>query len=77
MPRSDRNKNAPANWTRAFSLAELGERSKAVVKLSGKQILLMQSGGKIYACNNRCPKSLATSDWVNGGMPPRQGVQIF
>ena len=55
MPHSDRNKNAPVNWTRAFSLAELGERSKAVVKLSGKQILLMQSGGKIYACNNRCP----------------------
>ncbi|NNF80137.1 MAG: Rieske (2Fe-2S) protein, partial [Rhizobiales bacterium] len=42
-------------WTKALSLAELEATSKAVVKLSGKQILLMKSGDKIYACNNRCP----------------------
>lgn len=43
------------NWIKAISLAELSKRSRAVVKLRDKQILLLQSGGKIYACNNRCP----------------------
>jgi nitrite reductase/ring-hydroxylating ferredoxin subunit len=42
-------------WTAAMPAAELAERTKAVVKLAGKQILLWQSDGTIYACNNRCP----------------------
>ena len=44
-----------ANWRKAISLAELESRSRTVVKLDGKQILLLLSGGAIYACNNRCP----------------------
>ena len=43
------------NWQKAISLAELESRSRTVVKLDGKQILLLLSGGAIYACNNRCP----------------------
>ena len=44
-----------ADWQKATSLAELEKRSRMVVKLAGKQILLMLSEDKIYACNNRCP----------------------
>lgn len=44
-----------ANWHKVIALAELEARSKAVVKLDGKQILLLLSAGKVYACNNRCP----------------------
>lgn len=42
-------------WTKALSLDELDAAGKAVVKLKGKQILLLKSGDSIYACNNRCP----------------------
>ena len=42
-------------WEKAMSLAKLNESGKAVVKLSGKQILLIKSGSAIYALNNRCP----------------------
>lgn len=42
-------------WTDVLSLAELEERSRAVVKARGKQILLWKSGDRIHACNNRCP----------------------
>ncbi len=45
----------PADWQRAIPLSELEAKTKAIVKLGGKQILLILSGGKIYACNNRCP----------------------
>ncbi|NNE24534.1 MAG: Rieske 2Fe-2S domain-containing protein, partial [Rhizobiales bacterium] len=44
-----------ANWQKAISLAKLEERTKAIVKLDGKQILVLLSEGKIYAFNNRCP----------------------
>ncbi|MDH3743019.1 MAG: Rieske 2Fe-2S domain-containing protein [Hyphomicrobiales bacterium] len=44
-----------AKWQKAISLAELEERSKAIVKLDGKQILVLLSAGRIYAFNNRCP----------------------
>ena len=42
-------------WTRALPLNDLKKRGKAVKKLAGKQILLLSSGGRIYAFNNRCP----------------------
>ena len=48
------NPDAPV-WTKAMTLSELDAAGKAVVKLDGKQILLIKSGEKIYACNNRCP----------------------
>ena len=48
------NPDAPV-WTKAMELSELESAGKAVVKLEGKQILLIKSGEKIYACNNRCP----------------------
>ena len=42
-------------WKKAISLNKLEDAGKAVVKLSGKQILLIKSGDAIYALNNRCP----------------------
>lgn len=45
----------PQLWTKALALSDLEQAGKAVVKLNGKQILLLKSGEKIYACNNRCP----------------------
>ena len=42
-------------WEKAISLAKLEKSSKAVVKLSGKQILLIKAGSAVYALNNRCP----------------------
>jgi nitrite reductase/ring-hydroxylating ferredoxin subunit len=45
-----------ANWTEAISEAALAERGgKAVVRLAGKQILVWNTGSRVYACNNRCP----------------------
>lgn len=52
----DQSQTLPkSNWVSAISLAKLAETGKAVVKLSGKQILLIKSGNHIYALNNRCP----------------------
>ncbi|MEM7426108.1 MAG: Rieske (2Fe-2S) protein [Pseudomonadota bacterium] len=44
-----------AIWRNAMPLSELEGRTRAVVKVEGKQILLLHSGGNIYAFNNRCP----------------------
>ena len=55
MPNSENDQNSQANWIRTLSVAELEERTKTVLKLGGKQILVLRSGGKIFACNNRCP----------------------
>lgn len=49
------DQSTEAVWQKAISLAKLEERSKAVVKLGGKQILVLLYDGKIYAFNNRCP----------------------
>ncbi len=46
---------AAAKWRKAISFAELERRSKTIVKLDGKQILVLLSDGVVYACNNRCP----------------------
>lgn len=43
------------HWVEAASRSELAGKGKRVVKLDGKQILLWLSGGRVYACNNRCP----------------------
>lgn len=48
-------KSSPASWSKALPVSELEATGKAVVKLAGKQILLLKSGEAIYACNNRCP----------------------
>jgi len=55
MPNAVNCQPTEANWQYAISLSELEGRSKAVVKLDGKQILLLLSEERIYACNNRCP----------------------
>ncbi len=55
VPPSGGNETSSANWVRALPFAELARRKKAVVKLGGRQILLVHSGDEIYACNNRCP----------------------
>ena len=55
MVNSNGSAGKGSNWQRAISVAELEGKSKAIVKLGGKQILLLHSNGRIYACNNRCP----------------------
>jgi nitrite reductase/ring-hydroxylating ferredoxin subunit len=42
-------------WVRAIDTARLQERGRAVIKLDGKQLALFAVGGRVYACNNRCP----------------------
>ena len=42
-------------WEKAISLPKLEDAGKCVVKISGKQILLIKSGDTIHALNNRCP----------------------
>jgi nitrite reductase/ring-hydroxylating ferredoxin subunit len=43
------------SWTDVMALADLAERGKAVIRHSGRQILLMHSGPSVFACVNRCP----------------------
>src|SRR5579872_663560 len=42
-------------WIDAMSLAELTAKGKTVVRLEGRQILLLRNGTGLYACTNRCP----------------------
>jgi len=42
-------------WEKAVSIEKLENTGKLVVKISGKQILLIKSGEAIHAINNRCP----------------------
>ncbi len=43
------------NWVKLTSRAILEEKGTLVAKVDGKQIALFLQGGRIYACNNRCP----------------------
>ncbi len=43
------------HWIDAGPLETLKDRGRRVVKAGRKQILLIAAGGRIYACNNRCP----------------------
>jgi nitrite reductase/ring-hydroxylating ferredoxin subunit len=43
------------DWFDAGSLTELLAKGRRVVKARGKQILLIGNGGRLFACNNRCP----------------------
>jgi len=42
-------------WVDVLSEAELATKSKAVVRVEGRQILLLKTERGIFACNNRCP----------------------
>lgn len=42
-------------WVEAGSEAELQARGRRVLKIAGKQVLLIRAGERIIACNNRCP----------------------
>lgn len=44
-----------AEWVDTGALADLTRKGRRVVKIAGKQILLIESGGRVFACNNRCP----------------------
>src|SRR5215831_10822566 len=43
------------SWTDVMSLAELAAKRKAVVRINGRQILLVHSDEGVFACVNRCP----------------------
>ena len=43
------------NWFDVGARAELEAKGRRVVKAGRKQILLIASGGRLFACNNRCP----------------------
>ena len=45
---------AEAKWEKAGPLADLEKKGRTVVKLDGKQIMLLHSAGKVFAFNNRC-----------------------
>ncbi len=42
-------------WIDALSLVDLEARGKAVVRTTGRQILVVKAGERIFACANRCP----------------------
>jgi nitrite reductase/ring-hydroxylating ferredoxin subunit len=42
-------------WVDVLSEAELATKSKAIVRVEGRQILLLKTERGIFACNNRCP----------------------
>jgi nitrite reductase/ring-hydroxylating ferredoxin subunit len=44
-----------AVWFDAGSRDDLVAKGRRVLKAQGKQILLLLNGGRIFACNNRCP----------------------
>jgi nitrite reductase/ring-hydroxylating ferredoxin subunit len=44
-----------ADWVDAGSIIELEGKGRCVVKVRGKQILLLAGAGRVFACNNRCP----------------------
>jgi nitrite reductase/ring-hydroxylating ferredoxin subunit len=44
-----------ANWFDAGLRADLDKQGRRVVKAGRKQILLLTDGGRVFACNNRCP----------------------
>src|SRR5260221_8972475 len=47
---------APPMWTRAsLTPVELQAAGRKLVRLAGKQILLVAEGGRIFAIANRCP----------------------
>jgi nitrite reductase/ring-hydroxylating ferredoxin subunit len=43
------------DWIDVMSLAELDDRPKRVVRVDGRQILILRSGERVFACTNRCP----------------------
>ncbi len=53
----ERNDDAatPAVWVDVASRPALAEKGRMIVKTNGKQILLLDAGDTVYACNNRCP----------------------
>jgi nitrite reductase/ring-hydroxylating ferredoxin subunit len=52
----EKEENMPkANWVSAGSISQLRQQGHRVFKHEGKQILLLERGGTLYACNNRCP----------------------
>ena len=42
-------------WEQAMDVETLREAGRKVMKIAGKQILLIDAGDRILACNNRCP----------------------
>lgn len=42
-------------WIDVMPVTELEAKGKAVVRLDGRQILLVHNGAEVFACANRCP----------------------
>ncbi len=51
-------------WRAVASERELGQGGKAVVRVDGRQVLILRTERGLYACNNRCPHE---------GYPLREG----
>ncbi len=43
------------NWQKTISIEDLNSKNSHVFKQGSKQIALMQTGNKVFACDNRCP----------------------
>ena len=54
----------PSHFVKAADRADLGEKGRTVARIDGKQIVLFQVNGAVFACNNRCPHE---------GYPLREG----
>lgn len=49
------SKTRRPDWRQTVPAQELAARGQTVIKLEGRQILLLHRGDRIFACNNRCP----------------------
>ena len=44
----------PDPWMRVASLADLRSRGRVRVEVDGRDVLLVHTGGQVYACGNVC-----------------------
>lgn len=42
-------------WRPVAPAERLDRNGRAVLRVDGRQVLVLRSGGRLYACNNRCP----------------------
>ena len=55
MKFSGQGTEAPNDWVEALPLSEIAPGDRRILRVQGKQILLIRTKTEIHACNNRCP----------------------
>ena len=79
-----------STWTRAASLAALGDKGRLVFRKDGRQIALFDTANGVFACNNRCPhegyplregalddRCILTCNWHNWKFDLQSGKNLY